>query len=93
MIHVLVRLVLVADPLRSVSRVLSTEVVVSPISDGSWPRHVCGEYGEKIRMRSQGCVIERPCFAGADALPFSSLLAGKALSRVGRPVGNLTLRL
>ena len=28
----------------------------------------------------------------SDSLPHSSLLAGEALSRVGRPVGNLTLR-
>ena len=59
MTHVLVRLVLVADPLRSVSRVLSTEAVVCPIFDGSWPRDVGGAYGAKSSMRSQGCAVER----------------------------------
>ena len=59
MTHVLVRLVLVAHPLRSVSRVLSTEAVVCPIFDGSWPRDVGGAYGAKSSMRSQGCAVER----------------------------------
>ena len=35
------------------------ELIVSSIRGGLQPRDVGGAYGAKIRMRSQGCAIER----------------------------------
>ena len=58
MTRVLVRLVLVPDPMCSVSRVFRAEAAVNPIFDGSWPRDVGGAYGAILRMRSQSCAIE-----------------------------------
>ena len=48
------------------------------------------------RVAPSNCTFDIPCSCtalfAADSLPLSSLLAGEALSRVGRSVGNLTLR-
>ena len=100
MTRVLVRLVLVPDPMCSVSRVFRAEAAVNPIFDGSWPRddgvHMVQYSACARRVAPSNCTFDIPCSCtalfAADSLPLSSLLAGEALSRVGRSVGNLTLR-
>ena len=88
------RLVLVADPLRSVSRVLSMEAVVCLIFDGSWPRDVGVHTVQKAacarRVAPSNGTSDDPCSCtalfAADSLPLSSLLAGETLPGSGWPV-------